>query len=81
MTVVRPVFAVTVLLPLLCFCEVKRPREKVGAIGSIELMVAMAVAAIATFNLNLKRALAFSFCSHNSLLGLPFAKKNKGTNI
>ena len=51
MTVVRPVFAVTVLLPLLRFCEVKRPREEVGAVGSIELMVAMAVTVIATFNL------------------------------
>ena len=51
LTVVRPVFAVAVLLPLLRFCEVKRLREEVGAVGSIELMVAMAVTAIATFNL------------------------------
>ncbi|NQT00963.1 MAG: hypothetical protein HQ580_02975 [Planctomycetes bacterium] len=49
LTVVRPVFAVAVLLPLLRFCEVKRPKEEVGAVGSIELIVAMAVAAIATF--------------------------------
>ncbi len=47
----RAVFAKAVLLPLLRFCEVKRPREEVGAVGSIELMVAMAVVAIATFNL------------------------------
>lgn len=47
----KPVFAVAVLLPLLRFCEVKRPGDEVGAVGSIELMVAMAVGAIATFNL------------------------------
>ena len=56
LTVLKPVFAVAVVLPLLRFCEVKRLREEVGAVGSIELMVAVAVAAIATFNLNLKRA-------------------------
>ena len=56
----RPVFAVAVLLPQLRFCEVKRPGEEVGAVGSIELMVVMAVAAIATFNLK-KEPLALSF--------------------
>jgi hypothetical protein len=49
-----------VLLPLLRICEVKRPGEEVGAVGSIELMVAMAVAAIATFNLK-KRATGTQF--------------------
>ena len=51
-----------------------------GAVGSIELMVAMAVMVIATFNLN-KEHLALSFFRHSSMLGLPFAKKNRGTNI
>ncbi len=50
MIFVKPVFATVVLLPLLPICEVKRLRE-VGAVGSIELMVAMAIAVIATFNL------------------------------
>lgn len=35
--------------------EVQQPEKKVGAVGSIELMVAMAIAVIATFNF-LKRA-------------------------
>ncbi|MHC4726490.1 MAG: hypothetical protein ACYS17_04610 [Planctomycetota bacterium] len=49
MTVVRPVSAVVVLFPLLHFVctprghEVKRPEDIVGAVGSIELMVAMAL--------------------------------------
>ena len=51
MIYVQTMFAKVVLLPLLRICEVKRPEVEVGAVGSIELMVAMAVAAIATFNL------------------------------
>jgi hypothetical protein len=51
---------VAVLLPLLHICEVKRPGKEVGAVGSIELMVAMAVAVIATFNLK-KRATGTQF--------------------
>ncbi|MDT8300389.1 MAG: hypothetical protein RQ760_02825 [Sedimentisphaerales bacterium] len=51
MKVARPLSAAAVVLSLLRFYEVKRLRVSVGAVGSIELMVAMAVAAVATFNL------------------------------
>ena len=64
LTVPRLVFAVAVLLPLLRIREVKRPRRErteVGAVGSIELMVAVTVAAIATFNLK-KVHLALRAC-------------------
>ena len=51
-----------------------------GAVGSIELMVAMAVAAIATFNL--KKCPWHLVCfSYNLLSGLPFAKKIQGHKI
>jgi hypothetical protein len=73
-------FATAVLLLLLHFCEVKRPKEQAGAIGSIELMVAMAVPAIATFNIN-KSPRHFVFSHRSSLLGSPFAKKMQRHNI
>jgi hypothetical protein len=47
---IQTIFAMAVLLPLLRICEVKRPEGEVGAVGSIELMVAMIVTIIATFN-------------------------------
>lgn len=75
----RSVFATAVLLPLLRFCEVKRLREEVGAVGSIELMVAMAVMVIATFNLK-KSLWHLVLFHHSSLSGLPFAIKMQGHN-
>jgi hypothetical protein len=63
----------TVLLPLLHLCLKPPPRgsralkvsktverSEVGAVGSIELMVAMAVTAIATFNLKRVTEIYFS---------------------
>ena len=76
----RAVFATAVLLPLLRICEVKRPGVEVGAVGSIELMVAMTIAAIATFNLK-KCPWHLVVFHHSSLFGSPFAKKIQGHNI
>ncbi len=76
----RAVFATAVLLLLLHFCEVKRPKEQAGAVGSIELMVAMAIPAIATFNMN-KCHWHFVFTIVTQFLSSHLSKKTQVHNI
>ena len=59
--------------------EVQQPEKKVGAVGSIELMVAMAITVIATFNL-LKRANWHIFSSFFTLLFLFLPNKQEELN-